>query len=274
MNELNNILKYLELKRGLDFSGYRTAMLNRRFEKRFLPTHSADIKEYQKYLEQNDSELDKLIDVLTINVSRFFRNTFDFDFIADYVLPNLIKNKIESDDYSLRVWSAGCAAGEEPYSMAILIKEIIEKEKLKLNTTIIATDIDKNILKSAEEGVYSFDSIKSIKYRLLEKYFLTKENVFELKSEIKEMVRFSEFDMLSKKSYVPPESIYGSFDIILCRNLLIYFNTGFQESISEKLYRALNPGGYLILGEAEIPPEKLKSKFIRTIKYCKIYQKR
>jgi len=274
MFELEDILKYLELQRGLDFSGYSTAMMNRRIQKRFQPTHSADMMEYQKYLEQNDSELDKLIDVLTINVSRFFRNTFDFEFIADYVLPSLIKNKIESNDLSLRVWSAGCAAGEEPYTMAILIREIIEKENLKFNTTIIATDIDKKILKSAEEGVYSFESIKGVKYCLVEKYFISKGKYFELKSEIKEMVRFSEYDMLSKKSYVPPESIYGGFDIVLCRNLLIYFNSDFQKSIFEKLYRALSPGGHLILGEAEVLPEILKSNFIRTTKYCKIYQKR
>lgn len=274
MNTLNNILNYLKFKRGLDFSGNRPTMLNRRIQKRMFATSSSDLNEYQKCLEQNDLELDKLIDVLTINVSRFFRNTFNFEFIADYILPNLIIEKIKSDESQLRIWSAGCAAGEEPYSMAILIKEIIEKEKLKLKTTIISTDIDKNILKLAVKGIYSFDSIKNIKYRLLEEYFIKKENDFELKSEIKEMVSFSEFDMLSTKSYVPTESIYGSFDIVLCRNLLIYFNTEFQEIIFKKLYRALNPGGHLILGESEVLPEKYKSKFIRANKECEIYKKR
>ncbi len=274
MTNATNILQYLKLKRGLDFSGNRTAMINRRIDKRIFATISSDINEYHKYLEQNELELDKLIDVLTINVSRFFRNTFNFEFIADYILPKLIIEKIKSNNSPLRVWSAGCAAGEEPYSIAILINEIIKKEGLNLITTIIATDIDKKTLKSAAEGIYSFESIKSIKYHLLEKYFNTRVNVFQLKSEIKEMVSFSEFDMLDTKSYFPPESIYGSFDIILCRNLLIYFNTEFQEIIYKKLYRALNPGGYLVLGEAEELPEKYKNKFNRTNKECKIYKKR
>ncbi len=274
MNTLNNILKYLKLKRGLDFSGNRPSMLNRRIQKRIFLSNSGDINGYQKYLEENDSELDNLIDVLTINVSRFFRNTFNFEFITDYILPSLIIEKTKSYDSQLRVWSAGCAAGEEPYSIAILIREIIEKENLKLDTTIIATDIDKNILKSAAKGLYKYESIKSIKYHLLEKYFIKKEDTFKLKSEIKKMVSFSEFDMLSTKSYVPSESIYGSFDIVLCRNLLIYFNTEFQEIIFKKLYRALNPGGHLILGEAESLPAKFKNKFIRVCKLCKVYQKR
>lgn len=274
MNELNKTLKYLELKHGLDFSGYRSSMLNRRIQKRIFATNSANLNEYYKYLKENDSELEKLIDVLTINVSKFFRNTFSFEFVADFVLPNLIRKKIESKDYSLRIWSAGCAAGEEPYSIAMLIKEIIEEENLNFNTTIIATDIDKNILRSAEKGVYLFESLKNIKYHLLKKYFNSKKNSFELKSEIKEMVEFSEFDLLDKKHNVPPESIYGNFDIILCRNVLIYFDANFQNKIFSKLYRALTLDGYLILGESEVLIEKFKSTFIRTTELCKVYQKK
>lgn len=146
MSDLKNILSFLRENRGFDFSGYRTSMLNRRIQKRISATKSADINKYEEYLKQNNSELDKLIDVLTINVSRFFRATFAFEYFADHLLPKLISGKKFSNDHSLRVWSAGCAAGEEPYSIAILIKEIVEKEKLKLCTTIIATDIDKKIL--------------------------------------------------------------------------------------------------------------------------------
>ena len=274
MDDIKKILEYLEEKRGFDFSGYRASMLSRRIQKRLFATNSADLNMYEKYLEQNNSELDKLIDVLTINVSRFFRDTFAFEYIADHLLPKIIAEKTSSKDQSLRIWSAGCSMGEEPYSIAILIKEIVEKEKLKLKTIIIATDIDKNALAFAKEAVYSLEKIKSLKHRLLEKYFITQGNVFRLKSEIKHMVMFSEYDMLYKKSYVPPESIYSGFDIVLCRNLLIYFKSDFQEIIFNKLNRSLNENGILFLGEAEMPPEKFKSKFIRTTKHCKIYKKR
>ncbi len=273
MSDLQNIINFLHVNRGLDFSGYRTAMLNRRIRKRVLATNLTNQNEYKNYLEQNNSELDMLIDVLTINVSRFFRDTFSFEYFASAVLPKLIIEKNNSKDGSLRIWSAGCASGEEPYSIAILIKEIFKNEKLKLNTAIFATDVDKNVLKFANEGVYSSESIENIRHSLLDKYFLTIGKVFKLTSSIKKMVQFSEFDMINKKSIVPPECIYGDFDIVLCRNLLIYFESDFQEVIFNKLYQSLNINGVLFLGDTEIPLTKFKNKFTRISKYHKIYRK-
>ena len=273
MSDLQNIINFLHVNRGLDFSGYRTAMLNRRIRKRVLATNLTNLNEYKNYLEQNNSELDMLIDVLTINVSRFFRDTFSFEYFASMILPKLIIEKKNSKDRSVRIWSAGCASGEEPYSIAMLIKEIFKNEKLKLNTTIFATDIDKKVLEFANEGVYSSESIKNIRHSLLDKYFLTIGKVFKLRSSIKKMVQFSEFDMINTKSIVPPESIYGDFDIVLCRNLLIYFESDFQEVIFNKLYQSLNINGVLFLGDAEIPLGKYKNKFTKISKYHKIYRK-
>jgi len=272
MSDLNNILSLLEENRGFDFSGYRTSMLNRRIQKRIFATNSADLSKYKEYLEQDKSEFDKLIDVLTINVSRFFRDAFVFEYFTNQILQKLILEKKHSNDRSLRVWSAGCAAGEEPYSIAILIKDIFEKEKLSLNTTIIATDIDKKILKSAKEGIYSTDSIKNVKYSILKKYFVSQDSTFKLKSEIKDMVSFSEFDMLNKKYNVPPDSVYGDFDVVLCRNLLIYYNTDYQDIIYNKLFKSLSNNGIIFLGEAEVPSNKFKNKFNRTSKFSKIYK--
>lgn len=273
-SDLKNTLSLLQENRGFDFSGYRTSMLNRRIQKRIATTNSANLNEYEEYLEQNNSELDKLIDVLTIIVSRFFRDTFAYEYIADHLLPKIISVNNFSKDQSVRIWSAGCCTGEEPYSIAMLIKEIAEEEKLKLSTTIIATDIDKKALEFAKKAVYSTETVKSLKYRLLEKYFTTQGYVFKLKSEIKRMVRFSEYDMLHKNSFTPPEGIYGGFDIVLCRNLLIYFKSDFQEMVFNKLYRSLNNNSVLFLGEVEVLPEKFKGKFIRTTKHCKTYKKR
>jgi len=173
-SDLINILSLLQEKCGFDFSGYHESMLNRRIQKRIFATKCADLNKYEKYLEQNNSEFDKLIDVLTINVSRFFRDTFPFEYLTDRLLPTIISVKKYSKDHLLRIWSAGCSTGEEPYSIAILIKEIAEKEKLKLNTTIIATDIDKKALEFAKKAVYSIEQIKNLKYSLLEKYFITR----------------------------------------------------------------------------------------------------
>ena len=273
MSDLKNILGLLEENRGFDFSGYRASMLNRRIQKRIFTTHTTNLVEYKEYLEQDKSELDKLIDVLTINVSRFFRDAFVFEYFTNKILQKLILEKKHSNDRSLRVWSTGCASGEEPYSIAILIKEIFEKEKLSLKTTIIATDIDKKIIKSAKEGIYSTDRIENVKYSILKKYFVSQNDIFKLKSEIKDMVSFSEFDLLNKKYNVPPDSIYGDFDIVLCRNLLIYYNTDYQDIIYNKLFNSLINNGILFLGEAEIPPNKFKNKFNRISKFSKIYKK-
>jgi chemotaxis methyl-accepting protein methylase len=191
LSDLQNIIDFLHDNHGFDFSGYRKTMLNRRIHKRLSALKLTDFAEYNEYLEHNSSELDALVDVLTINFSQFFRNTFTFEYFTDHLLTKLILEKYKSKDRSLRIWSSGCAAGEEPYSIAILIKEIFEKEKLSLNTTIIATDIDKESLNFAKKGVYSSESIVNVKHSLVEKYFKQKENVFQLKPEIKQMIRFS-----------------------------------------------------------------------------------
>ncbi len=272
-NDLKHILSFLQDARNLDFSGYRESMIERRVSQRFPFTKCHNYNDYFDYLQKNPDELDHLIDVLTINVSRFFRNTLAFEYIADRILPAIIHQKSEARDQSIRVWSAGCAMGEEPYSLAILIHESLEREAHDLAVIIFATDIDGNILNKAQKGIYPFESIKNLKYRLLKKYFIPEKETFSLTSEIKEMVSFSVYDILDKKSYAPPESVFGGFDMVFCRNVLIYFNMEFQDLIFDKLYRSLSKDGYLILGETEIPSLRYKGKFRKVNECCHIYQK-
>ncbi len=270
--ELEKIINYLHEKRGFDFSGNRPAMIEYRINKRLTATQSANFHDYLDYLKIHPQELDSLIDVLTINVSRFFRNTLDFEYIAARVLPAIVLRKAGSLDHSLRVWSAGCSTGEEPYSVAILINELMENEELNLNLNIFATDIDEGTLKKAQAGVYPFESIKEIKYHLLKKYFTIDEESYTLNSEIKELISFSVYDMLDKKTYVPPESVFGNFDLVLCRNVLIYFQTEYQDTIFGKLYRSLSKNGYLVLGEAEAPLTKYQKYFAKENECCHIYR--
>ena len=271
--ELETILNYLNEERGFDFSGYRQSMIERRLEKRFRPTKCENYNEYGRYLQKHPDEFDNLIDVLTINVSRFFRDTLTFEYIAGKVLPEIVHRKTETKDRSLRVWSAGCSMGEEPYSIAILISELFEKEKLDLHVHIFATDIDGAILKKAQKGIYAFESIQNVKYRLLKKYFTIEKDAFTLLPEIKELVTFLPYDMLDKRSYVPPESVFGSFDLVFCRNVLIYFTTEYQDIIFDKLYRSLTQNGYLILGEVEIPSQRFQRYFTKDNEFCHIYHR-
>jgi len=270
---LKRILDYLKDQRGFDFSGYRTSMLERRIEKRIFATQSKNLDDYFKYVKNFSVELDQLIDVFTINVSRFFRNSFIFEYISKMIIPSIIQTKIKNDDLNFRVWSAGCSFGEEPYSMAILLNEIINKEEVDISVNIFATDLDKKAITRASKGVYDFDSIKNVKIDTFQKYFTKTKNRFQLDPEIKKMVQFSFHDLLDENRLVPPDSIFGGFDIVLCRNVLIYFEPEYQKIIFNKLYKSLNKNGYLILGEAEVPIEGFKNKFSRENKCCKIYRK-
>ncbi len=272
IREIEEILGYLNEKRGFDFSGNRPAMIERRIGNRLSAVSRTDFYAYQGYLEKHPEELDNLINVLTINVSRFFRNTLTFEYIADIVLPAIISQKTKNSDFSLRVWSAGCSTGEEPYSIAILINELMKNEEVKFDLNIFATDIDEVAIKKARTGVYPLESIKDIKYRLLKKYFTMDDEYCALHPEIKELVSFSVYDMLDKKTYVPPESVFGNFDIVLCRNVLIYFQAEHQDMIFSKLYRSLSKDGYLVLGEAEIPLTKYQRYFVKENECCHIYR--
>jgi len=161
--KIKKILDYLQNQKGFDFSGYRRSMLERRINKRLLATETGNINEYFQFLINNQTEADELIDALTINVSQFFRNPLVFEFISNKLIPWLIFEKQKKKEKYLRIWSAGCASGEEPYSLAIIFNEFLEKENLELDLRIFATDIDKKSLKSAKEGVYNFESIKEVK---------------------------------------------------------------------------------------------------------------
>jgi chemotaxis protein methyltransferase CheR len=271
---LTPILNYLLEKRGFDFSGYHPAMLARRIGRRLTATRCKDFGEYLSCLQENADELDHLIDVITINVSRFFRDPLTFELIADRILPAMVREKTRARDHSLRVWSAGCARGEEPYSLAILIDELLRKEEVAMNLHLFATDIDCGALADAGKALYTLSSVENIKHLLLMKYFTPAGTSFRLTPEIKKMVTFSLYDMLDKTRAVPPESVFGAFDLVFCRNLLIYFNTEYQDIILEKLYHSLANHGYLILGEAEAPTMAYRRHFSRIFDFSPIYRKR
>jgi chemotaxis protein methyltransferase CheR len=268
---LNDILFLLKNQRGFDFSGYRTPMLERRVNKRMLATRCKSYDEYLDYLKNNADELDNLIDVFTINVSHFFRNSLTFEYLKKAILPAMIFSSHYSNN--LRIWSAGCSFGEEPYSIAILLNELYEKEESNTNFTIFGTDLDAKAISRAQEGSYDYESIGNVKYSILNKYFTRKDEKFVISSEIKEKVHFSFYDLLNKNSLVPPESIYGNFDMVLCRNVLIYFNLEYQQIIFNKLHKSLNNNGYIVLGESETPIEQFKNKFKKVSNCCNVYQK-
>ncbi len=271
--QLPLILQFLEKKINLNFFGYRLSVVENRVCKRLEETQSASYAEYLDFLEKNPDETHELLDALTINVSRFFRNTWSFEVIDHQILPAILLKKMEQKNSSLRIWSAGCSHGEEAYSIAILLQELMAKQNYKIDLDIFATDIDQKAIQAAQTGKYPLESVEDVKYGLLKKHFVMNEMSFQLKPEIKELVAFSFFNLLDKKSYAPPESVFANFDIVLCRNVLIYLEQEPQDIVFEKLYRSLAENGFLVLGEFEIPPIKYQKYFKKVNECCHIYQK-
>lgn len=272
--EITGIIDFLKKARGYDYSGHHPTMLMRRMGVRMGETNSPDIGSYEKFLHNNPEEIDNLIDALTITVSNFFRNPFTFEFIEKQIIPSIIFSKTKLNEHSLRIWSAGCATGEEPYSMAILLREYLTHESVNFALSIFATDLDKKNLIQAKKGIFDAASMQEVKLKILNKYFKLESDLYKLQPAIKQMVNFSQYNLLNEENYAPPESVFGNFDIILCRNVLIYYQAHYQEKIFNKLYRSLSPGGYLVLGEAETLSERYRSKFDEINRIAKVYQKR
>ncbi|MFC1614375.1 CheR family methyltransferase [Gemmatimonadota bacterium] len=263
-SDVDKILAELKQTRGIDLSGYRRSMLERRLCARMAQLQLNDSKAYLEQLRSDPAEYTHLVDCILINVSSFFRNPLVFEIIAQSILPSIIERKRIEGSNELRVWCAGCAEGEEAYSIAILTHQVLEREERDWIPYIFATDMDSDALRQAEKAIFPRASLENTKLGILDKYFTNQGNFYEVRPFIRKMVRFSQCDLTSPKTVAPAESVFGTFDLVLCRNVLIYFTREVQERIFTKLYKSLAKDGYLILGEAEALDREIQSVF-RTI---------
>jgi chemotaxis methyl-accepting protein methylase len=271
--DIHKILTLLIKNKGIDLFGSNPDFLIRRIDRRLKATDSNNYRPYIIYLKNNISEFDHLADVLTINISHFFRNAFTFHYLNKIIIPKLIEEKIRLKSNDIRIWSAGCATGEEPYSIAMMIDRYIKDNKLKFKVNIFATDINEKSLDIARKAEYTSEVLQETELSYLSQYFDNNNNTYQLKPEIIKQVHFSTFDLLNNKNQAPEESIFGHFDIILCRNVLIYFNKEYQHRILKKLYNTMHASSYLVLGESEDPILSQPSLFRRNSDLFKIYQK-
>lgn len=221
--------------------------------------------EYMIVLKREPSEYDRLFDALTINVTDFFRDKSTYRIIEKTVIPELISSKKKEEKKIIRVWSAACASGEEPYSMAILFCEELGSRINDFLISIYATDIDKPSLEKAKTAVYEPDTFSEVDMKILRRYFNCNLK-YRLKKKIKAMVKFKQHDLISDRPLV-------HLDIILCRNALIYFSRDQQVKLFDKFYKCLNKSGYLILGKTESPAGELEGLFKPVSIRERIYQK-
>jgi len=216
-------------------------------------------------LKRDSSEYDRLLEDLTINVTNFFRDKSVYRVIEEVIIPELISSKKIKRKRIIRVWSAACASGEEPYSMAILFHEILGNKLNEFLISIHATDIDKVSLKKAKSGEYEADIFSEVDEKILRRYF-NRNLKFGLREEVKKMVKFKHHDLISDQPLT-------HMDIILCRNVLIYFSRELQRKLFRKFYEGLNKAGYLILGKTESLMGEPTRMFKQVNMTERIYQK-
>lgn len=255
---------------GLDLSGYREGTLQRRVSVRVAAAAGGDREAYLHLLERDPGEWDRLVDAVTIHVSGFFRDPVVFELLARDVLPELIERRRPS--HVLRVWSAGCAAGQEPYSVAILLDRALRDERADWSCLIFATDLARARLETARQGVYPRAELEHARLGVVDAYFTAVAGGYELRPAVREMVQFSQGDVVSPGA-IPTGSIYGSFDLVLCRNVLIYYGAAAQQRALDQLRRSLAPGGYLVLGEAEALDDRQQGALETIHQRARIYRR-
>ncbi|HXV64341.1 MAG TPA: protein-glutamate O-methyltransferase CheR [Vicinamibacteria bacterium] len=231
---------------GLYFGDNKRTYLSSRIGKRLAATSIGSFYRYYRYLTkggvENERELLRLLDVLTINETAFFRNRPQFDFLEQRVIPEILDRK-RSVDPRLRIWSAGCATGEEPYSIAISALETIP-EASGWEIRVYASDLSLTALETAAAGVYSQEKLAGISPGRLRRYFERCDEGFRVRDELKRVVIY-DFHNLKHDNGL------GGLDVVFCRNVLIYFDPAEQKRVVDKLVRGLRPGGYLLLGHSE-----------------------
>lgn len=245
---IKDISDFLMHSQGIDISIYEDSFLNKTLQKRMTDAKCNSIYEYYILLEQSTKEGVLLIKALQNNYSEFFRNALTFAVLERIVLPSLVQKKKKKE---IRIWSAACAQGQEVYSFAMLLEELRNGDEEKFKYRIFATDKCNAQINKAKLGEYSSSALNNINFKRAEKWFTKQNELFTIKPQLKESIDFSIFDLLNKKSGSPSASIFGDFDIIICANLLFYFNPKKRKQILDKVGKTISDSGYLITGEAE-----------------------
>lgn len=245
------LLRILE-KTGKDFREYRSGTINRRISRRMALTDVNTLEDYLNVLQNHPSEFEHLVHDLTIKVSHFFRNPYVFELMDLAVWPPVLEAAKKSRH--IRIWSAGCANGEETYSLAMSILDHLERKKIPradIDITIIGTDIDDQALNAAKRGRYGSSALGETKKRIFEKFFVAGGNYYEVIPEIKNIPTFTRHDLTSHVTISPSSGVVTNYDLIFCRNVLIYFTAPLQERVLLNFWKILNPNGFVILGESE-----------------------
>ena len=233
---------------GIFFSDQKKYLLETRLSKRLSVLNLSCFEDYYNYLKYSplkNPEIKELLNSITTNETSFFRDMPQLEVLVD-ILKQTVKLSGNKAIKNIRIWSSACSTGEEPYTVAILVKENFQSSGIKFE--IVGTDISDKVLESAKQGIYTGYTLRNASQSILGKYFdKTSDDEYKIKDEIKNMTVFGSVNLIDAKEVKK----YGSFDIVLCRNVIIYFDAESKKKTIENIYEILKPGGYLFLGHSE-----------------------
>jgi len=232
-----------------DISKYDDAFLMQSLKRRLELTQQSDFSAYLDTLVLDETERTAFLDSLKNHYTEFFRSGLVFSYLEHRILPALVSQLTPNRE--LRIWSAGCSTGQEPYSLAILLENLAEKYREPFRYRIIATDLSQDALNAAVDGVYCQDAVQNLRLKDLTSYFERAYDSYAVSDRLKKHVSFSRYDLFDPSSANPQESIFGNFDLVMCSNVLLYYNELAQQFILKKLINSMVIDGYLITGEAE-----------------------
>ena len=251
------LLQYIKQTHNFDYTGYKRPSLLRRVQYRMDMIPIEGYSNYTNYLEKNPEEFRHLFNTIEINLTWFFRNASAWDYMAANVIPQIIANKIS--DEPIRAWSAGCASGEETYSLAILLAEALGIEQFCSRVHIFGTDLDKDAISQARQGSYRSNQVTGIPDYLLEKYFDKVNDCYVFRKDLRRYISFSQHNLIE-------DAPMSKIDLLACRNTLIYLSLETQIRVMVRFHFGLKDNGFLFLGHTEIVPPEITSMF-RGINY-------
>jgi chemotaxis protein methyltransferase CheR len=233
---------------GLFFDDDKKYFVEKRVENRMEQLGIAQIEQYIRCLETDvcGGEMRSLVEELTVNETYFFRNKPQLDGFSAKVLPQLIEAKRSVNNLSLRIWSAACSTGEEAYTLAMIVHEALI-DIAQWRVMVLGTDIDRKVLRTAHRAVYTKRPVEHVPPQLLARYFVQTDNTWQVVQEITKHVQFRQINLVDKHEM----RNMRDFDVIFCRNTLIYFNDASRRQVLNHFYDALRPGGLIFLGHSE-----------------------
>ena len=262
VDSFQKILRLVRDNTNYDFTFYKRQTLNRRITKRMAETGVDSMREYMLYLMNNADEIERIANEFLIGVTSFFRDSLAFEVIRSKVIPEIISSKKNGEQ--LKIWVAACSTGEEAYSMAIMINELLENSGKDLNVKIFGTDMNQRAIEMAAKGIFPESIQNDVPRDTLDRYFRREGNTFVIDRDIRKTVIFAQHNIIKD----PP---FGQMDMVSCRNMLIYMRPELQKKVLETFHFSLNIGGFLFLGSSEsIGPIKESMKEIS--KKWNVYQ--